>query len=126
MVLGAILGTILASKSHPEIDQKIDQILDGFWKDFGSQMESKLGPFWLQKSIKNQSRFLNDFWRIPEVGSAPEAWPVRVLFFAQRLIYLDIEYDNVFYTPNAPVGCGGGFKGYASAAGPFGISKLTI
>ena len=76
MVLGAILGTILASKSHPKLDQKIDQILDGFWKDFGSHMGSKLGPFWLQKSIKNQGRFLNDFWRIPEVGSAPEAGPL--------------------------------------------------
>ena len=35
----------------------------------------------------------------------------EVLFFAQRLIYLDIEYDNVFYTPtNAPGGCCGGLS----------------
>ena len=54
------MGTILASKSHQKIDGKIDQILDGFWKDFGSQMGSKLGPFWLQKAIKNQGRFLKE------------------------------------------------------------------
>ena len=105
------MGTILASKSHPEIDEKIDQILDGFWKDFGSQIGSKLGPFWLQKSIKNQGRFLNENGIESWKGSTAEAGLRRVLFFAQRLIYLDIDYDNVSYTPtNAPGGCCGGLS----------------
>ena len=44
-------------------------------------------------------------------GSAAEAGLRRVLFFAQRLIYLDIVNDNVFYTPtNAPGGCCGGLS----------------
>ena len=58
MVLGAILGTILGSKSHLKIDQKSDQILDRFWKDVGSQTGSILNQFWLKKSIKNQGGFL--------------------------------------------------------------------
>jgi len=61
MVLGAILVTILGSKSHPKIDPKSDQIFDGFWKDFGSQNGSILNQFWLQKSMKNQSRILMRF-----------------------------------------------------------------
>ena len=72
MVLGSILGTILASKSYPKIDQKIDRILDGFWKDFGSHMGSKLGPFWLQKSIKNQGRILKE-----KGDGSHELFPVR-------------------------------------------------
>ena len=82
----------LASKSHQKIDGKIDQILDGFWKDFGSQMGSKLGPFWLQKSIKNQGRFLKEKGDGWQKGPAAEAGLGRVLFFAQRLI-LDKEVD---------------------------------
>ena len=58
MVLGAILGTILGSKSHLKIDQKSDQIFDRFWKGLGSQNGSILDQFWLKKSIKNQGRFL--------------------------------------------------------------------
>ena len=85
------MGTILASKSHPKIDQKIDQILDGFWNDFGFHMRSNLGPFWLQKSIENQGRFLNEKSHGIRKGSAAEAGLRRVLFFAQRLIYLDIR-----------------------------------
>ena len=43
--------------------------------------------------------------------SAAEAGLRRVLFFAQRLIYLDIDYDNVSYTPtNAPRRCCGGLS----------------
>ena len=60
--MGVILGTILGSKSHPKINEKINQILDRFWKDFDLQMGSSFGQFSLQKSIKNQDRFLNDFW----------------------------------------------------------------
>ena len=52
-------------------------------------------------------------------GSTAEAGLRRVLFFAQRLIYLDIDYDNVFCTPtNAPDGAAADLKGCASAAGP--------
>ena len=44
-------------------------------------------------------------------GSTAEAGLRRVLFFAQRLIYLDIDYDNVFYTPtDAPRRCCGGLS----------------
>ena len=73
MVLGTILRTILGSKSHLKIDQKSNQILDGFWKDFGSQNGSILDQFWLKKSIKNQGRKKIDFWRIGGVGSAAKA-----------------------------------------------------
>ena len=52
MVLGIIFGIILGSKSHPKIDQKINQILDRFWKDFGSQ----LAPFWPYFGSKNRSK----------------------------------------------------------------------
>ena len=54
------MGRILGSRSHPKIDQKINQILDRFWKDFGSHFGSILGQFWLHKSIKNQGRFLKE------------------------------------------------------------------
>ena len=64
MVLGAILATILGSKSHPKLDEKIKQILDRFLMGFGSQFGSILGQFWLQKSIKNQGRKKIDFWRM--------------------------------------------------------------
>ena len=60
MILGIIFGIILGSKSHPKIDQKINQILDRCLKDFGSQGGSILAQFWLQKSIKNQSRNLKE------------------------------------------------------------------
>ena len=110
MVLGAISATIFASKSHPEINQKINKILDGFWEDLGSQMGSKLGPFWLQKSIKNQGRFLKEKGDGWQKGSAAEAGLRRVLFFAQRLI-LDKEIDNVSYTlADAPRRCCGGLS----------------
>ena len=61
-------------------------------------MGSKLGPFWLQKSMKKQGRFLKEEGDGWQKGSAAEAGLRRVLFFAQRLIYLDKDYDNVLYT----------------------------
>ena len=39
---------------------KINQILDRFLKDFGSQYGSILVQFWLQKTIKNQTRNLKE------------------------------------------------------------------
>ena len=77
MVLGAILGTILGSKSHLKIDQKSDQILDRFWKDLGSQNGSILDQFWLKKSIKNQGRKKIDFWRIGGESPGSRAGPLK-------------------------------------------------
>ena len=33
-------------------------------------------------------------------------------FFRAKIdiLILDLDYDSVFYTPNAPVGCGGGLS----------------
>ena len=58
MVLRTISGSILGSKSYPKVDQKINQILDRFLMDFGSHVGPILTQFWVQKSIKNQGRFL--------------------------------------------------------------------
>ena len=71
--LATILGSILGSKSHPKINQKSDQIFDRFWKGFGSQNGFILDQFWLQKSIKNQGRFLNEKRIESWMGSAAEA-----------------------------------------------------
>ena len=60
MLLGIILGSLLGSKSHPKVDQKSIQILDRFLIDFGSQCDSILAQFWVQKSIKNQSQNLKE------------------------------------------------------------------
>ena len=42
--LGRHSVTILGSKSHPKIDQKINAILDRFLDDFGPFLESMWGP----------------------------------------------------------------------------------
>ena len=77
MVLGAIFGTILGSKSHLKIDQKSDQILDRFWKDLGSQNDSILDQVWLKKSIKNQDRKKIDFWCLSADSPGSRAGPLK-------------------------------------------------
>ena len=89
MVLGVILGTILGSKWHPKIDEKINQILDRFWKDFGSQFASFSGQFWLQKSIKNQGRFLIDFWMPDGASPGSRAGLREGLKINKTQIYID-------------------------------------
>ena len=58
MLLERFLGSLLGSKSHPELDQKSMQMFDRFLMDFGSQFGSIWAQFWLPKSIKNEGRFL--------------------------------------------------------------------
>ena len=74
MVLGTILGSILGSKSHPKLDQKINQILDRFWKDFGSQV----GPFWPNFGSKNRSKIKIDFCRKKVMDIRPKSWESKV------------------------------------------------
>ena len=109
MVWRAILGTILGSKSHPEIDQKSDQIFDRFWKGFGSQSGSILDQFWLQKSIKKQGRCLYENGNGHRKGSAAEAGlqgrsPTRdrdVLGLVRHICIEIIDYDMGFYKPDS-------------------------
>ena len=73
MVLGAILAIILGSKAHPKIDQKINQILDRFWKDFGLQLGSILAP--LAPNIDQKSRSIFEGkrgWMKDSWGRGPE------------------------------------------------------
>ena len=119
MVLGAILGTILGSKSHLKIDQKSDQILDRFWKDFGSQNGSILDQFWLQKSIKNQGRKKFHFWRIAGESPGYQKWLREGPFITEvDLSRSNLGYDNVSYTPDSTGCCGGFWDGFGSP-GPF-------
>ena len=79
--LGSHSVTILGSKSHLKIDQKINAILDRFWNDFGPKLEAKLGPSWAQNPSQIQQTtdpkkiiFLNMF--LIDLGSVlgPKKW----------------------------------------------------
>ena len=59
------MGTILGSKSHPKIDEKINQILDRFWKDFDLQMRSKFGQLSFPKIDKKSSPIFERFFENP-------------------------------------------------------------
>ena len=87
-------------------------MLNRFWKVFASQNDSILDKFWLQKSIKNQGRFLSEKRIESWKGSAAEAGlqgrsPTRdrdVLGLVGHIWIEIIDYDMGFYTPDSTTG----------------------
>ena len=93
--VGDHFGIKIASKNRSKNRSDFGWILEGFWLPNGVKVGPILAPKIDQKARSIFERFLKNRGD----GSAAEAGLRRVLFFAQRLIYLDIEYDSVFYTP---------------------------